>query len=538
MPRLSNLTRIALSLTLISVAGLLGLRSAGVFDDGHHQLLSARVRLCEQVAVSCSEFVSRGDAKGMGVVLEALALRNPEVLSVAWRNQSGRIAWHRGPHENLWRMSGQNLEKNCLFVPILQGSQEQGRIEMVFKPLVTQGFVGFMALPSVRAICLAALLNFLGFGFCLRKCFQALDPNRVVPQRVRSALDTLAEGVLVLDAHKRIVLANEAMSHALGVTPANLAGQSLASLPWEPGTPWEKTLNGLALEKLDHNVQRSKVRLRSPSGGWKTFLVSATEVFDDEQVSRGLLVSFDDITAIENSTKELEAALFSLRESQTEIQEQNERLHFLATRDPLTSCLNRRSFFEILAKHWDEAKTACRPLACIMTDIDHFKSINDKHGHAMGDEVLRQVSETLSRNSGDDVVVCRYGGEEFCILVPDADIRRATELGETLRRMIEALEISNLKVTSSFGVSDTYQHPNNPEELIDQADKGLYEAKRRGRNCVSRFSGKNASASDPQTQQILQELNSISSELAAANSDETPKDKETKAAVKKARQRR
>jgi diguanylate cyclase (GGDEF)-like protein/PAS domain S-box-containing protein len=493
MPRLSNLTRIALSLTLISVGGLLGLRSLGIFDDGHAELLTARVRLCEQAAVCCSEFISRADAKGIGVVLEALSVRNPELLSVAWRNANGEVAWKRGSHEELWKTTGKAAITNCLFVPIMQGNTEQGRVEMVFKPLAAPGLAGFMAMPSIQAIGMAALLNFVGFFYCLRKCLQTLDPNRVVPQRVRSALDTLAEGVLVLDARKRIVLANEAMALALETDRQKLAGRSLSSLPWNSDTDWEEILQVHSADVALTNRHRNRVRLatRHSSPGKdpsvRTFLVSATEIFDDAQVSRGLLVSFDDITAMEKSTQELEAALSSLQSSQKEIQAKNEELHFLATRDSLTGCLNRRSLFEQLERQWKLMGKSQRFVACIMTDIDHFKSINDKYGHAMGDEVLRKVSKALLSSVDDGTLVCRYGGEEFCIVMPEADGDHGRDVAERLRTMIEAIEFPNLCVTASFGVAASDQGAANPEELIEQADKGLYEAKRGGRNRVHSF---------------------------------------------------
>jgi diguanylate cyclase (GGDEF)-like protein len=128
-----------------------------------------------------------------------------------------------------------------------------------------------------------------------------------------------------------------------------------------------------------------------------------------------------------------------------------------------------------------------------MADIDHFKQFNDLHGHAIGDQVIRSVARTLSVGLRQQDVLCRYGGEEFCIVLPDAPPEVALSVAERLRIAIEAhargaVRGADVKtVTASFGVSTRAMGARTLEELIDQADQSLYKSKQAGRNRVTMF---------------------------------------------------
>jgi diguanylate cyclase (GGDEF)-like protein len=122
-----------------------------------------------------------------------------------------------------------------------------------------------------------------------------------------------------------------------------------------------------------------------------------------------------------------------------------------------------------------------------MCDVDRFKDINDRFGHAVGDRVLREIASTLARHSRGRDVVCRYGGEEFTILMDGANARAAVAVAERLRQAVEAISFETegtpILLTTSFGVAsfpDTYVTTGT--ELVPLADSALYEAKRRGRN--------------------------------------------------------
>jgi diguanylate cyclase (GGDEF)-like protein/putative nucleotidyltransferase with HDIG domain len=135
---------------------------------------------------------------------------------------------------------------------------------------------------------------------------------------------------------------------------------------------------------------------------------------------------------------------------------------------------------------WKQARQDGTPLACVMADVDRFKSINDAFGHAAGDGVLREIAQILRAAAREQDLVCRYGGEEFCVVLPGMSLTQAAAVAETLRQRIAHNPSSPSPVTVSFGVSGLEMSPQQATELLDQADKALYAAKRRGRNRVTR----------------------------------------------------
>ena len=181
--------------------------------------------------------------------------------------------------------------------------------------------------------------------------------------------------------------------------------------------------------------------------------------------------------------------LDELRDSRAEIEVQNRELQILATRDALTGCLNRRTFFESFERLWTAATRHDTPLACMMLDIDFFKSINDNYGHSTGDEVLRRVAQSIQDACREEDLLCRYGGEEFCMLTPQLDIESCAQAADRIRQLVQSLKFSvpELKVTISLGVSSVVFGAQDPQEMLDQADKSLYVAKRNGRNQVCRW---------------------------------------------------
>lgn len=163
-----------------------------------------------------------------------------------------------------------------------------------------------------------------------------------------------------------------------------------------------------------------------------------------------------------------------------------ERVKQLAYLDGLTGIFNRR-FFELrIAEEIERARRFSTGLGVIMIDIDQFKRLNDEFGHLLGDEVLRQVSSILHRQLRKIDVVCRYGGEEFAILLPETNCQYTLAVAEKLRRMVEAWQFPGVPraVTISAGTANFPEHGTGRDELVSAADAGLYAAKQKGRNRV------------------------------------------------------
>ena len=164
------------------------------------------------------------------------------------------------------------------------------------------------------------------------------------------------------------------------------------------------------------------------------------------------------------------------------------RLSQMARTDSLTGLLTQRTFYGLLDKEWRRAKRYDLPLSCVMLDIDFFKRINDQHGHPAGDAVLKAVSELLADSVRGSDSVCRYGGEEFCVLLPETTESQAALWAERARANISKLGIcvgnKQLSVTGSFGVAQRRDDTQTCEALVDLADQGLLCAKQSGRDRV------------------------------------------------------
>lgn len=164
----------------------------------------------------------------------------------------------------------------------------------------------------------------------------------------------------------------------------------------------------------------------------------------------------------------------------------NEHLHTQALTDVLTSLPNRRAAMERLQQEWGILQRDNRPLSCMMVDIDHFKSINDRFGHPVGDETLKYVAQILRNSARAQDVVCRIGGEEFLVICPDSDADAAIQCAERLRKNVESITVPNvdgsLKVSISVGVADKTAEMIDMDELLKRADRNLYTAKQDGRN--------------------------------------------------------
>ncbi|MFT3859411.1 MAG: 7TM diverse intracellular signaling domain-containing protein [Aquabacterium sp.] len=184
----------------------------------------------------------------------------------------------------------------------------------------------------------------------------------------------------------------------------------------------------------------------------------------------------------------VQARTLDLHETMRQLTEANERLQELTEQDALTGLKNRMFLSHHLGEIWRHAQRWGEPLAALMIDIDHFKRVNDEHGHLVGDEALRQIALVLQKivqRPGDEAV--RYGGEEFLVLLPNTHLAGAAHVAENIRRQVEALALSAdgkaVPLTVSVGVACVHATAEGqPQALINAADQLLYQAKQQGRN--------------------------------------------------------
>ena len=159
-----------------------------------------------------------------------------------------------------------------------------------------------------------------------------------------------------------------------------------------------------------------------------------------------------------------------------------EKLRRLSIRDPLTGLFNRRYLEETIDRELPRAARRERPLSVLMLDVDHFKKFNDTHGHHAADDVLRILGSTLMAAVRDDDIVCRFGGEEIVLILPECDLASAVERADRLRELV--YRATGGKITVSIGVSEYPGDGTTWEQLLQTADKALYKAKKGGRNIV------------------------------------------------------
>lgn len=182
-------------------------------------------------------------------------------------------------------------------------------------------------------------------------------------------------------------------------------------------------------------------------------------------------------------------SLIELRAHERTLKEALERAEFLASTDVLTGLQNRRMLFERLNQEVARSRRYKTPLSAVLVDLDHFKLINDTHGHAAGDLVLKNVGQAIGKSVRTVDIAARYGGEEFCILLPQTGLDGAMSFAEALCKKLGELthnfDGKQLTVTASVGVASTQSSPCDASNLINTADVALYASKDGGRNRVS-----------------------------------------------------
>lgn len=190
------------------------------------------------------------------------------------------------------------------------------------------------------------------------------------------------------------------------------------------------------------------------------------------------------------NNKILEDQLRATREQMTVLQAHLENVRNESFTDPLTSLFNRKYFDTAIQKAMEEAIENETPMSLLIADIDHFKKFNDNYGHLTGDQVLRLVATSLKQNVKGQDLPCRYGGEEFMIILPETTMRSAVAVAENIRRAVMTKELVRKttgetlgRITLSIGVS-TLHKGDTPYSMIERADMCLYAAKKGGRNRV------------------------------------------------------
>jgi diguanylate cyclase (GGDEF)-like protein len=223
-----------------------------------------------------------------------------------------------------------------------------------------------------------------------------------------------------------------------------------------------------------------------------TYMLLLTSKSQKEDLIEGMEAGADDYITKPFDQHELQVRLRAgtrLVDMQAELLAAREALREQATRDSLTHLWNRNSILEILDRELARSLREGGPIGVVIVDLDHFKDVNDRHGHLAGDAVLREAARRMKTGIREYDSIGRYGGEEFLILLPGCDEAASFNQAERLRKQLAQSEMSfnetRLNISASFGVTTALpSHACSPESLIRRADQALYAAKNSGRNRV------------------------------------------------------
>ncbi len=321
--------------------------------------------------------------------------------------------------------------------------------------------------------------------------------------RFRSAVETMQEGILVQDSEGVFVLCNDSACRILGLPREQIIG----GVPLDPTyrtvredgepVPYDEYPVMIAL-RTGKPVRKVTMGVFKPSGELAWIMINAEPIFEQGGLKpKSVVCTFADITESIEMRRQIDSQFTSMGDMNVELElqreelaEANSLLETLSNTDALTTLYNRGFFQKAMAEQFSKRGKLGNLFSLVLLDVDHFKSFNDTCGHLAGDEVLKTVATLITKAVRGQDVVCRYGGEEFAVILPGASPETSNEVAERIRKMIESHPWTKRPVTASFGQA-THAGPGSKFKGIDAmiiaADTALYDSKHNGRNRVTHF---------------------------------------------------
>lgn len=306
--------RISISLVSVTLMIVFIANGLGLIPDENESLIRERVALVESLAIQLSAAVQEDSLNVIPLTAKSVVARNPRINSLLLRKLDGAVIVSIGdsqPHDD-----NPDSTLDYIKVPIFKDNQGWGLLEVGFVA-VKKGFFGdFIGSTFFQLSAFFALFGFVFYFFLVRKVLLHLDPYKVIPARVKKALNAVSDGIVFIDKDERIVLSNAAFENKLDCHPNDLLGKKLSTLSWcKSGGTNETEKNYLWIDTLEHNANRKQVtlKLQSRKSGPLTLIVNSSPIQDSEGNISGALVGFHDVTELEKVSTELESMTHFLR---------------------------------------------------------------------------------------------------------------------------------------------------------------------------------------------------------------------------------
>jgi PAS domain S-box-containing protein len=380
MKGLTTRTYLSIGLSFLVASILLAGAFFGLVPDRAGALREGRTALAELAAASSTGAIRPDGAPRVEAMLNFMVERNKDLRSAAVRRSDGSIVVAAGDHEKTWRpLASDRSTDEQIQVPMWTNKERWGQLEMAFKPTGVPAAFG-MEMPWLYLAGFMLLACFSSFYFYLARMLRHLDPSQAVPGRVRAALDTLAEGLLVIDKKQTVVLANQAFASLIGAPPESLLGRQAGDFGWlapdgsalsKEAAPWTTALRKGELQR------DCMLHLPDSASKLHTFKVNCSPISGGDGKPGGVLISFDDVTQLEENKVEL-------RKAKEEAEAANRaKSDFLANmsheiRTPMNAILG---FTEVLKRGWGKSEREARK---------HLDTI-----HSSGKHLIELINDIL-----------------------------------------------------------------------------------------------------------------------------------------------
>jgi PAS domain S-box-containing protein len=414
-------TYLSVGLSFLVASILLAGAFFGLVPDRASALREGRTALSELAAASSTGAINPEGAPRVEAMLTFMLERNKDLRSAAVRRADGTLVVTAGEHDKIWRpLAGDRSTDEQIQVPIWANKARWGQLEMAFKPTGVPTAFG-MEMPWLYLAGFMLVACFSSFYFYLARMLRHLDPSQAVPGRVRAALDTLAEGLLVIDRKHTIVLANQAFATLMGVPPERLLGRQAGEFGWlaPDGAPLSKDAAPWSTALRKGELQRDcMVHLADSASKLHTFKVNCSPISGGDGKPGGVLISFDDVTQLEENKVEL-------RKAKEEAEAANRaKSDFLANmsheiRTPMNAILG---FTEVLKRGWGKSEREARK---------HLDTIHSSGKHLI--ELINDILD-LSKVEAGRMEVERIDCEPHLVIREVVKVlqARAREKGVTL----------------------------------------------------------------------------------------------------------